>query len=200
TTACGTAASLPLPPAFFAASAGPSSAPPSLHSRFFPTRSISLSAALSSLNNPPSVPAPVLGSSALSERALMRLRLLVGLLLASAWFAAPALGQGTRLGPPVAPTDGPPARFDVGPASPPLDWGAGLPSAAPDGRFWVAPEFVYWQLRGQGLPPLVTAAPAGVPRPAAGTLGDPNTIILFGDDAVNDGWRPGLRLRGGLWL
>jgi hypothetical protein len=70
----------------------------------------------------------------------------------------------------------------------------------PPGTLWFVPEFVYWQVRGQQVPPLITTAPLGTPLPGAGTLGNPSTQILYGNEQINDPWRPGLRLRAGFWF
>ncbi|MCI0380191.1 MAG: BBP7 family outer membrane beta-barrel protein [Gemmataceae bacterium] len=61
-------------------------------------------------------------------------------------------------------------------------------------------EYLLWWFRGQNLPPLVATAPATVPEDVRGTLGDPNTTILFGNERVDQGPHSGLRIRGGLWL
>lgn len=70
----------------------------------------------------------------------------------------------------------------------------------PPGRVWVSAEWLYWTASGQSLPALITAAPPGSPRATAGTLGDPNTLILFGNQRVNDDFRNGFRARAGMWL
>jgi hypothetical protein len=46
----------------------------------------------------------------------------------------------------------------------------------------------------------VTAAPATSPAAVASALGNPDTVILFGNDRVNDDLRSGVRLRAGFWL
>ncbi len=73
-----------------------------------------------------------------------------------------------------------------------------LAPVPPRGRFWFTPEFVYWQVQGQRVPPLVTSALPGVPM--AGALGQPGTNVLFGGGHLNDAWRPGFRLRAGFWF
>jgi hypothetical protein len=50
------------------------------------------------------------------------------------------------------------------------------------------------------LPPLVTTSPVGTPRSLAGVPGAPSTIVLFGNDTVDDDLRTGLRIRAGAWL
>ncbi|MCI0639457.1 MAG: BBP7 family outer membrane beta-barrel protein [Gemmataceae bacterium] len=61
-------------------------------------------------------------------------------------------------------------------------------------------EYLHWWFRGQNLPPLVATAPATVPEDVRGTLGDPNTTILFGNERVDEEPHSGLRIRGGFWL
>ncbi len=70
----------------------------------------------------------------------------------------------------------------------------------PPGRFWVGAEWLYWGTKGNRLPPLVTSAPPGTARGVAGTIGGPGTRTLIGDQTVNDEWRSGFRLYGGMWL
>jgi hypothetical protein len=55
-------------------------------------------------------------------------------------------------------------------------------------------------MRGENLPPLVTASPAGTPRELAGVIGAPGTRILFGNEKINNDTEPGFRVRAGLWL
>jgi hypothetical protein len=43
------------------------------------------------------------------------------------------------------------------------------------------------------LPPLVTAGDNGI-------IGDPETVVLFGDEAILDDSQAGFRIRGGLWM
>ena len=65
---------------------------------------------------------------------------------------------------------------------------------------WIGAEWLHWQLDGNWLPPLVTSGPATTPQADVAQLDDPNTQILSGDETVNDGWRNGYRLYGGVWL
>lgn len=76
----------------------------------------------------------------------------------------------------------------------------------PPGRFWFGAEYLLWQGKGNGLPPLATRA-NGVPVAAApalpnslGALGQPGTQTIIGGRDYADDWRSGLRLNGGLWL
>jgi hypothetical protein len=70
----------------------------------------------------------------------------------------------------------------------------------PSGDFWVQGEYLLWAITGSPLPPLLTAAPRTSPAAAPGALGNPDTVILFGDSRVNDGLRSGFRIRAGFWL
>jgi len=70
----------------------------------------------------------------------------------------------------------------------------------PPGRFWIGAEWLYWTAKGNYLPPLATSAAPGTPRPGAGALGRDGTGLLIGNQGVNDDWRNGLRLRGGVFL
>jgi hypothetical protein len=92
---------------------------------------------------------------------------------------------------------------EVSAAAPSLiveDGGPWTAPAAPMSRFWLSPELLYWQVRGQQVPPLVTAAPAGARLPTAGTLGNPGTAVVYGGGRVNDPWRIGVRLSAGWWF
>jgi hypothetical protein len=83
---------------------------------------------------------------------------------------------------------------------------ADLPVKAPPqapvdaSQFWVDMDYLVWNVKGDRLPPLVTASPAGTPLPSAGVLGASGTTVLFGDSSVNDGWRSGGRLSAGYWF
>lgn len=70
----------------------------------------------------------------------------------------------------------------------------------PPGRVWFGAEWLYWGTKGNNLPPLVTAAPPGTARNVAGTIGGPGTTTLIGNQTVNNDWRSGLRIYGGMWL
>ncbi len=74
------------------------------------------------------------------------------------------------------------------------------PRCPPRDPFWIEADYIYWFLRGNPLPALVTASPAGTPRPAAGVLGQPTTTVLLGNERVNDDGRSGFLVRGGIWL
>lgn len=67
-------------------------------------------------------------------------------------------------------------------------------------RFWAEIDYLGWSAKGDRLPPMITTSPAGTPLPQAGVVGAPGTTVLFGNSAVNDGWRSGGRLQAGYWL
>jgi hypothetical protein len=62
---------------------------------------------------------------------------------------------------------------------------------------WVSVEYLYWWLKKQKLPPLVTTSPTS----SQGVLGQPGTQVLFGDGVTpeNRGFS-GIRVSGGVWL
>lgn len=74
------------------------------------------------------------------------------------------------------------------------------PKAADPMPFWVEIDALGWSVKGDRPPALLTTSPAGTPLAAAGVLGQPTTSVLFGNDAVNQDWRPGGQLRAGTWL
>ena len=67
----------------------------------------------------------------------------------------------------------------------------------PPGRYWVRTEYLYWWTQGMNVPPLVTTGPS-VQQP--GYLGEPGTVILFGNGQVNNGGFSGGRVTAGMWL
>jgi hypothetical protein len=70
----------------------------------------------------------------------------------------------------------------------------------PPGKFWVSGEWLYWRTSGNHVPALVTAAPPGTARDAAGVLGAPGTSVLIGNQSLNNDYRSGFRLYAGMWL
>jgi len=70
----------------------------------------------------------------------------------------------------------------------------------PPGRVWVGAEWIYWTAKGNNYPVLATGAPPGTARSGAGTTGGPGTSNLISGQNVNDDWRSGVRLYGGIWL
>ncbi len=77
---------------------------------------------------------------------------------------------------------------------------AGCVPCGPPGRLWVNADFLFWAVQGSSIPPLVTTSPAGTPRTQAGVLGGPGTTVVFGDQRINNDFRPGFEVQGGLWL
>src|SRR5581483_10623798 len=66
--------------------------------------------------------------------------------------------------------------------------------------FWVSGEYLLWWVKGGNLPALVTTSPVGTPRAAAGVLGVPGTVVLFGADATSEEERSGGRFTAGFWF
>jgi hypothetical protein len=65
---------------------------------------------------------------------------------------------------------------------------------------WVGAEWIHWRLDGNHLPPLVTDGPVTTSINNVARLDDPGTRILSGHETVNDDWRDGYRVFGGVWL
>jgi hypothetical protein len=68
----------------------------------------------------------------------------------------------------------------------------------PHNRWWVRGEYLMWWMKGQRLPALVTSGSPDDRVP--GALGQPHTLVLFGDSTVADGMRSGGRFSLGWWL
>jgi len=69
-------------------------------------------------------------------------------------------------------------------------------------RLWFRGEALLWWLRGGQTPPLLTTS-SNITSPIAaqaGALGQPDTTVLFGDQALNTGLHAGSRMTFGLWL
>jgi hypothetical protein len=66
-------------------------------------------------------------------------------------------------------------------------------------RLWAQADMLVWWLKGQQTPALVTTSPDGTPRPQAGVLGGPTTV-LHGDTGLDDNHRYGMRATLGYWL
>ncbi len=70
--------------------------------------------------------------------------------------------------------------------------------APPTHCFWITTEGLVWWLKGQHVPPLVTA---GLPIAALpGALGQPGTVVLFGGKMEGDDARGGARIHAGWWF
>ncbi|HEX3314976.1 MAG TPA: BBP7 family outer membrane beta-barrel protein [Gemmataceae bacterium] len=65
---------------------------------------------------------------------------------------------------------------------------------------WGSIDYVYWIGKGDVPPPLVTTSPAGTPIATAGVLGAAGTTTLFGNNALNDEGRSGVKMEFGGWL
>jgi hypothetical protein len=104
----------------------------------------------------------------------------------------PAAGS-TALPPPVSVL--PPGGVTLAPGGGTVilgdgQWGPQGPQA------WASAEYLWWRLKKDEVPPLVTTSPAAFP---VGFLGNPGTTVLFAGP-IDQGTLNGLRLRGGLWL
>jgi hypothetical protein len=60
-------------------------------------------------------------------------------------------------------------------------------------------DFLLWWRGDESLPPLVTTSTPGTPIEQAGILGDPNTTILYGAEAADNGATAGGRIMVGAW-
>jgi hypothetical protein len=65
---------------------------------------------------------------------------------------------------------------------------------------WADAELLWWWLKPQRVPPLVTTSPDGTPREQAGVLGTPGTSVLFPAGQLNDDARFGGRVDLGFWF
>lgn len=85
--------------------------------------------------------------------------------------------------------------------------GAGGPvccSCCYPGRVWFRADWLMWWTSGTRLPALITTStnpdPPAEPPSEIGALGDPYTVITFGNRLVHNEGRPGYRLKLGYWL
>ncbi len=65
---------------------------------------------------------------------------------------------------------------------------------------WGGLRYMLGWTRGDSLPALVTASPAGTPRATAGVGGQPQTSVLFGGNDVNRQARSGVLGEAGCWF
>jgi hypothetical protein len=65
------------------------------------------------------------------------------------------------------------------------------------GQWFVRLEYLLWGTKGMQIPPLATTGP-GASNP--GILGQPGTVILFGNESINGDMRSGGRIALGTWL
>jgi hypothetical protein len=65
-------------------------------------------------------------------------------------------------------------------------------------RFYIRAAYLMWWLKSSPTPPLVTGslATTGVP----GALGQPGTVVLFGNPNLGNNFHSGLRLTAGYWF
>jgi hypothetical protein len=67
-------------------------------------------------------------------------------------------------------------------------------------RLYGDAEYLLWWMRGVSLPPLVTTSPPGTAMSRAGLLGNPGTMVLFGQSTENEEARSGMRFTIGAWV
>ena len=101
----------------------------------------------------------------------------------------------------------PPISLPSQPAPPPQSYppsplGYCPTDCSSDGSYvWLDADLLYWWVRSQPRPPLVTQSPLGTPRSASGVLDQPGTVALVGaGGGVNGGSEPGGRLTAGFWI
>lgn len=155
--------------------------------RFTPAGTIQPVAATEPLNAQPVISAP---------RATTALQFAPTPSIASQVPLLAQLGAGVGASVPVAPGIGVGAGTTVFPPPPAT---ASEPYYPPT-RAFVNLDFLGFWLKGDQLPPLVTTSPLSTPLNEAAVLGFPTTTLLFGDRRVNEGFRPGGRVQGGLWF
>jgi hypothetical protein len=66
-------------------------------------------------------------------------------------------------------------------------------------RFWVSGEYLLWFTKGYSLPPLVSTS-VNLNDDVPGALGQPGTVVLFGNGHVSNDVSSGGRLRFGYWF
>ncbi len=67
-------------------------------------------------------------------------------------------------------------------------------------HWWTSAEYLLWFIRGTNLPPLLTTTTGSPFATGAGTIGDPNTVILYGGNTITNGPFSGGRFRLGYWF
>ncbi len=65
--------------------------------------------------------------------------------------------------------------------------------------YWMSGEYLMWWRKGRGLPALATSSTAGTALTDAGVLGLATTSVLYGQEDVGTGGRPGGRFSTGAW-
>jgi len=66
----------------------------------------------------------------------------------------------------------------------------------PPGSFWLTAEFLVWNIKGEHLPPLVTAGPTG----SGAVPGTAGVRTIFGGDTAGPSPYYGGRFTGGIWI
>jgi Putative beta barrel porin-7 (BBP7) len=65
---------------------------------------------------------------------------------------------------------------------------------------WFRAEALLWWTNGGNIPPLLTSSPVGTSSQQAGVLGQPGTVVLLGNQELNNDFRGGGRISFGTWL
>jgi hypothetical protein len=112
----------------------------------------------------------------------------------AAWAAEPAEESMAPTAP--APTVGVQSSACI--ACPPTVCPEACDPACPE-RLWMSADYLLWFLKSQPAPgPLVTRGSAADPVP--GALGQPNTVVLFGNQNINENPYSGMRFGAGYWF
>ncbi len=65
---------------------------------------------------------------------------------------------------------------------------------------WVRADALLWWTNGGNIPPLLTSSPVDTLQDQAGVLGQPGTVVLLGNQELNNDFRGGGRISFGTWL
>lgn len=92
-------------------------------------------------------------------------------------------------------------EFDTITTRHPEDFVFGPASSGPEQLWvWGSAEVLIGMTRSVNVPPVVTTGPAIQGVPAAGSLGQPGTVPLFGGRQMLNDWRAGLRAEAGVYF
>jgi Putative beta barrel porin-7 (BBP7) len=115
--------------------------------------------------------------------------------------SAPSAPAGAAPAAPAAPDAGPINPMTGMPMSGPESLGETFESGPVRARraIWGSVDYIFWTGKGDTPPALVTTSPAGSPLVSAGVLNNGSTV-LFGNTALNDEARSGVKFELGGWL
>jgi hypothetical protein len=108
-------------------------------------------------------------------------------------------GEGANVQPLPRPSDTPTPPAAPAPLVEPLPVVVESPEL-PLPRWYAEVEFLQWWIQGSRLPPVITSSPIGTPPGQAGILGNPGTLVLFGDQSVSGDVHKGARATVGYLL